>query len=779
MTFQKNALAMTIAMSLTIGLTACNSDNDNDSSNAEAQNFNRIATFPVCLQLDDNCHVDDETAAEIVAASVDGNTLIYSNSPNESLGFVDISDPSSPMPIAELALGGEPTSVTVLNDYALVAINTSEDYVNVSGALIVVDIATRSEVARMDLGGQPDSIAASPSGDYVAVVIENERDEDFEPTDGAPVQLPAGGFIIIDTALSDPADWTRRNVDMTGLATLFPSDPEPEYVDINDDDMAVITLQENNHIVVVDLASGEVMNHFSAGTVDLVNIDTEEEDAALISLTSSASDVPREPDGVTWISNDHFVTADEGDLYGGSRGFTIFDKDGTVVYSSGNTLDHLAVKLGHYPDARSGNKGNEPENAEYAMFGDDEYLFVNSERSSLIFVYDVENPEMPELKQILPTAAGPEGVLAIPSRDLLIAASEVDERGDKLRSALNIYQLSEQAASYPTLQSADVDGLPIAWSALSGLAAHPTDANILYTVNDSYYQQNRIFTIDVSQTPATITASMKITDSDNVLASIAATAVDAALDDDDAARIETFDSADLAALINSDKTINIDPEGIAVASDGGFWVASEGAGTIGDEDRPLNSLNFIFKVSPTGAIQDVVTLGAELNAMQVRFGLEGITEHNGKLYAAVQRAWGDNDHPVIFIYDIESKESSHVFYPLDDAESQNGGWVGLSDITAMGDDQFLVLERDNQGGPDAAIKRIYSIDLSDVEAGDTINKTLEVDLMDTLAATGAMTFEKIEGLAVTASGEMYILNDNDGVKDNSGETQLLKVSTAN
>ena len=48
-----------------------------------------------------------------------------------------------------------------------------------------------------------------------------------------------------------------------------------------------------------------------------------------------------------------------------------------------------------------------------------------------------------------------------------------------------------------------------------------------------------------------------------------------------------------------------------------------------------------------------------------------------------------------------------VFYPLDDVESQYGGWVGLSDITNVGEGEYLVLERDNQGGPDAAIKRIY------------------------------------------------------------------------
>jgi hypothetical protein len=34
---------------------------------------------------------------------------------------------------------------------------------------------------------------------------------------------------------------------------------------------------------------------------------------------------------------------------------------------------------------------------------------------------------------------------------------------------------------------------------------------------------------------------------------------------------------------------------------------------------------------------------------------------------------------------------------------------------------------------------------------------------------------QFEGLAVTAGGNVYIVNDNDGVEDNSGETELLNL----
>ena len=78
-----------------------------------------------------------------------------------------------------LAMGGEPTSITVRGEHALIAVNTSNgDFVNPDGKLVVVNIATRAVVHEIALGGQPDSIAISKDGKYVAVVIENERDED-------------------------------------------------------------------------------------------------------------------------------------------------------------------------------------------------------------------------------------------------------------------------------------------------------------------------------------------------------------------------------------------------------------------------------------------------------------------------------------------------------------------------------------------------------------------------------------------------------------------------
>eukprot|EP00980_Cylindrotheca_fusiformis_P018027 scaffold5762_cov73-Cylindrotheca_fusiformis.AAC.1 len=125
-------------------------------------NFARIATAPVCLQLDGNCNIDNETVAEIIYATEDGMTLAYTDGTLGAVGLIDISDPSAPAMEGTVDVGGEPTSLVIKGKYVAVGVNTSPDYVNPSGNLQVIDIDTQSIVATLDMMGQPDSVALSP-----------------------------------------------------------------------------------------------------------------------------------------------------------------------------------------------------------------------------------------------------------------------------------------------------------------------------------------------------------------------------------------------------------------------------------------------------------------------------------------------------------------------------------------------------------------------------------------------------------------------------------------
>lgn len=160
------------------------------ASTTHANSFNRIATFANIDNLPMGKSVTTETSAEIITATLDGNTLVYSDSPLEGIGFINIKNAQQPRADGFTPLDGEPTSVTVSKTTVLAGVNTSESYVKPSGELVTLDLNSRKQIASCDLGGQPDSIALSKDEKFVAVAIENERDEDLN--DGALPQLPAG-----------------------------------------------------------------------------------------------------------------------------------------------------------------------------------------------------------------------------------------------------------------------------------------------------------------------------------------------------------------------------------------------------------------------------------------------------------------------------------------------------------------------------------------------------------------------------------------------------------
>ena len=714
------------AAALLAGLTA--------SAQAEGQVFNRIASFPINLNIPADMGQDSESSSEIISATEDGMTLVYSDSPLGGIGTIDISDPANPQPGTFIATNGEPTAVVVRAGHAFVGVNTSESYTDPSGQLLAIDLATGDVAASCDLGGQPDSVAISPDGTIVVVAIENERDEDLN--DGIIPQMPAGFAVTYQlnggTLMCD----TRVQADLTGLAEVAGDDPEPEFLDINEENEVVVSLQENNHIVVFDGASGEVISHFSAGAVDLDNVDVDEERA--LTFDGTLEGVVREPDAVHWLDNDRFVTANEGDYEGGSRGFTIFNKDGDVLFESGLSFEYEVAMLGHYPERRSGNKGVEPEGMEVADIGGATHIFLLSERGSVVGVYR-DNPEGdPELVQILPTALGPEGAVAIPDRNLLAVANEVDLIEDGgVRSHVTLYQLGDGPAQYPTIRSKmDDEGRPIGFGALSGLVADPDQAGILYAVNDSFYaMQPTIFTIDANQTPAQITAATRV----------------------------TRGGANAQLL---------DLEGITADGEGGFWLASEGR-----TDRMIP--HGIYHVNADGEIEDSIPFPAELLAVERRFGSEGITKVGDTLWLAIQREWGDDPEGQVKLvaYNTETEEWGAVRYPL---EPKGAGWVGLSEIVVHGDHVYIV-ERDNQIGAAAALKKIFRVPLSEMQpaalGGDlpVVSKEEVRDLLPDMAAFGGYALDKVEGLAIDVNGDFFVVTDNDGVDDSNGETLFMKL----
>lgn len=700
-------------------------------------NFNRVASFPVADNLPADIDRATPTSSEIITSTPDGQTLVYSDSLLGVVGFIDLTDPKAPKTGGVIRAEGEPTSVTVVGEKVLAAVNTSKSKVEPSGKLLTIDIVSRAIEASCDLGGQPDSVAASKDGSYLAVAIENERDEELN--DGEIPQLPAGNLKIVGLSQGVPDCASIRTIDLTGIADVAGEDPEPEFVSFNDAGEIAVTLQENNHIAIVDASTGNIVSHFSAGKVDLENIDTKKDGA--ISFTGKATEVVREPDAVAWLDNERLVVANEGDYKGGSRGFTIFSRSGEVLYESGPSFEHEIARIGHYPESRN-KKGIEPEGIAVATFGDERLIFVASERGSVVGVYK-DTGGTPEFIQVLPSGIGPEGLVPIPVRNLLVTANEADLVEDGLaRSHVMIYERSDNPPTYPMIRSELTEsGIPHGWGALSGLAADPDQAGRLFAVSDSVYQNEpAIYAINATISPALITGKTVVTRS-------------------------------------GQPAQKLDIEGIALDSEGGFWLANEG-------DPAKLVPHAILHVNADGEIDKEIGLPTELLGGQTRFGAEGVAVLGSgddlTLVLAIQREWRDDPkgQTKLLAYRPAKDEWSAARYPL---ESTEDGWVGLSEIAAH-NDKIYVIERDNLIGRSAKLKAIYSVDLDDFKpvpiGGEPplLAKKLVRDLKPDLAAgTNGYIVDKVEGFTVDAAGDAYVVTDNDGVDDSSGETLFLRL----
>jgi DNA-binding beta-propeller fold protein YncE len=751
------------------------------------RSFQRIGTF---ANYRNNPTPGDTTVAEIVAASADGRTLVYTDAAMGEIGFIDISSPAHPQPGGKLSVpaGHEPTSVDVLaNKYALVAVDSSVSFADPSGYLAVVDLATRTIVHTLALGGQPDSLKISPDGRFAAIAIENERNEDLcvggtfdgEEVDeddcdegggalGVLPQTPAGYLAVIRLHGPMPTGWTRYDVALTGLAAYAPGDPEPEFVDINHRNHAVVTLQENNHVVVVDLETRTILSHFPAGQVTLSGIDADED--GLIAADDTLEDVAREPDAVAWLpglaGSYQIATANEGDLFGGSRGFSIFDQSGVLAFDSGASFDRLAMRHGHYPEDRSENKGTEPEAIEYGHFNGKDYLFVGSERGSFIAVYELNTLGAPTFVQLLPAPFGPEGLLAVPHRNLLIASGEEDDAPLGVRSTVMIYELRNGPPTYPQIRSIDTAGMPIGWSALSGMTSVPGDENTLLGVWDGYYSSSRIFRIDVTGAVPAITDATTITGGSG----------------------------------------GYDPEGITVAPDNTTWVAVEGAAN----DAPANRL---LQLDAAGSVIKEVGLPAGILACRAAStirgslgsGFEGVAAvaSNGsyRLFVAQQRGWNftgagcedldddaggvySNNEPKqsrIWIYDPFANGGAgswdHIAWELAPRPA-NAAWVGLSEITLTPAGELVLIERDSRTGDFGVLKTLVLIPPSAWADGlVSASEKFVFDLRPSLTATTGWITDKPEGVAITGAGRLFVVTDNDGVEDWSGESWFLRLGT--
>lgn len=255
---------------------------------------------------------------------------------------------------------------------------------------------------------------------------------------------------------------------------------------------------------------------------------------------------------------------------------------------------------------------------------------------------------------------------------------------------------------------------------------------------------------------------------------------------------------------------SFDPEGFVInPKNGNMLVSDEYGPSLYEFDRngqlvkqyntPSNLVPKIASTTDYNSTPPTLTAGREPNR-----GMEGLAISPDGVYAygvlqngTVADGWSSGDRGAysrIVKYDTATGDAvAQYAYKLDSAKQGRG----VSALVALGDDKFMVLERNNRGvGVGAAVaspdKNVYMIDLAgaadvtDVSLPATGSfagavtkgaKVLDLD-NDTLAALGNKSPEKWEGLAVgpQLNDGSYLLlagTDNDySVTQNEGGMQF-------
>lgn len=230
--------------------------------------------------------VPEGGASEIVAFDPTSKLLFFTNSEEKNIGVVDISDPAAPQfvkTITELRGGEEPTSVTVHN--GIMAIAVPADPVQGTGEVLFLTIQSLPDqpakvdvAAVVNVGALPDMVTFTPDGKYVLVANEGEpgetEDEDPDYDNNDPegsvsiIEVPADVSTLIQDNVTTVSftDFNQGGTrKLSDTVRIFPAsnsiaqDLEPEYIAVSkDSSTAYVTLQENNAVAVIDIATANV-----------------------------------------------------------------------------------------------------------------------------------------------------------------------------------------------------------------------------------------------------------------------------------------------------------------------------------------------------------------------------------------------------------------------------------------------------------------------------------------------------------------------------------------
>lgn len=471
-------------------LFACNRDKDEPFFVNEDP-----ATFSIVSTIDIGVKPTKPGAAEISAYDpITKRLFTVSNIEGDNkIVVIDFKDPAnlSVIKTIDVKAYGAVNSVSVHNGKLAAAIEATNKQDN--GKVVVFNTSDYAKVKEIPVGPLPDMVTYSPDGAFILTANEGEPSADYtnDPAGSVSVisvndnysvvNLDFSGFAGQQTAL------VAKGLRVGGLNTTFAKDMEPEYVTVAPDSKtAWVTLQENNAIAKINLATKTITDMFPLGfkdyNTDANAMDLSDDDKLYAPKKYKVKGIYM-PDAIAVLISGgipHLFTANEGDareytayadikrlssqnldpvvfpdaaalktnaqlgrlnipyrdcdingdglldmIYSyGARSFSVWNGNtGAQIYDSGNELDVKASAAGIYEDGRSDDKSIEPEGITLGVVGRKTVAFVGMERVDAVAVYDVTNPAAPVFLQMVKCGDAPEGVLFIPAKDSPIQKS--------------------------------------------------------------------------------------------------------------------------------------------------------------------------------------------------------------------------------------------------------------------------------------------------------------------------------------------------------------------
>jgi DNA-binding beta-propeller fold protein YncE len=299
---------------------------------ASGANFKGIDLTPIGTYASG---VYESGSAEIAAYDPATRRLFVVNAAAVSVDVLDISDPTAPAKIGGISLvpvGGAANSVAVHDGTVAIAVEGFDK--TQPGSLLLFD-SNLDLLAGVTVGAQPDMAKFSPNGRWLMTANEGE------PNGYGPGTVdPLGSVSIVDLS-AGAANVTQANVRtldfiafnsgvpagirIFGPGSTIAQDLEPEYIAVSHDSKtAWVTLQENNALAIIDIASGAISltplglkDHSIAGNgLDASDRDNAAGNAGKINITTWPIHGMYLPDGIAsyeYRGNTFLALANEGD----------------------------------------------------------------------------------------------------------------------------------------------------------------------------------------------------------------------------------------------------------------------------------------------------------------------------------------------------------------------------------------------------------------------------------------------------------------------------------